>query len=698
MLLINNFLKKNSSKFFLISFLILFFELTLIRYVSASIVSISFYSNIILLASFFGVGAGCLLNIKKNLFNLFPTLLLFFLLVLNSSLLEINTTKSEMIMFQLEGVINKIPAWLIIIFIFSFVATLFLILGQQLKLAFQNFKKSIDAYIFDLLGSIAGIITFSALSYYELGFLYWISITCALWLIINLFQKNSSENKKYDFIFSWTLIIVFSFFLNSIHEKSNEKSYWSKYYFIKLSEFKKDEFYFISTNQTGHQAMEKEPNWWFYQIPYDLFKNPQYDDVLIIGAGSGQDAAVALKNNVKSIDAVDIEPRLVEIGKQFHPLKPYNDPRVKITIADGRNFIENQKDKKYDLIIFALTDSLTLASNSSNTRLESYLMTVESFAKTKSLLKENGMVVLYNNYRKDWLIEKLIKMLEQNFGDKVLLINSKKDESAILMAGNKIVDFNNTKFFKEKTDFNFKYASKTDPENTVGTDNWPFSYLFKPSIPSSYLYIILFILSLSGAVVFLFLKKYKSELGDKKLSWRKFLKIIPWHMFFLGAGFMLLETKNIINFQLLFGSTWIVNSLIFIAILGLAFTSAILVKIKLIFNKKVLYFLMLFVIIISVLFPLKSIIELPFYLKYLSAILISLLPIFFANLIFSSHFSNQNNAEISFGLNMIGAICGGLLEYLSMLYGYHFLLYMIGACYFLAIIFVEFFYIKKLNS
>ncbi len=688
-----NILKKNSSKIFLISFLILFFELTLIRYVSASIVSISFYSNIILLASFFGVGAGCLLNIKKNLFNLFPALLFIFLLVLNSSLLEINTTKSEMIMFQPEVVSNKIPAWLIIIFIFSFVATLFLILGQQLKLAFQNFKKSIDAYVFDLLGSIAGIITFSALSYYELGFLYWISITCALWLIINLFQKNSSENKKYDFIFSWVLIIIFSFFLNSIYEKS----YWSKYYFIKLSEFKKDEFYFISTNKTGHQAMEKEPKWWFYQIPYDSFKNPQYDDVLIIGAGSGQDASVALKNNVKSIDAIDIEPRLVEIGKQFHPLKPYNDPRVKITIADGRNFIENQKDKKYDLIIFALTDSLTLASNSSNTRLESYLMTAESFAKTKSLLKENGMLVLYNHYRKDWLIEKLTKMLEQNFGDKVLVINSKKDESALLMAGNKIADFNNAKFFKEKTDLSFKKALNIDPENKVGTDNWPFSYLFKPSIPSSYLYIILFILSLSGAVVFSFLKKYKSELSNKKLSWGKFLKMIPWHMFFLGAGFMLLETKNIINFQLLFGSTWIVNSLVFIAILGLAFTSAILVKIKLIINKKVLYFLMLFAIIISVLFPLKSIIELPFYLKYLSAILISLLPIFFANLIFSSHFSNQNNAEISFGLNMIGAICGGLLEYLSMLYGYHFLLYVIGACYLLAIIFVEFFYIKKIN-
>ena len=692
MVFINNFINKNSSKIFIISFLILFFELTLIRYISATIVSISFYSNIILLASFFGVGAGCLLSIRRNLFNLFPPLILILLLILNSQLLVINALESEMLMFQDFVGEYKIPSWLIIIFIFSFVAFLFLILGQQLKLAFQAFEKSIDAYLFDLLGSIAGIIIFSTLSYFELGFTYWISITCILWLLIKQVHKNPTKNKKYDSIFAWILVISFALFLNIIHENS----WWSKYYFIKLTEFKKGEYYHIFTNKTGHQAMEKKPNLWFYRIPYDSFKNPQYDDVLIIGAGSGQDASIALQNNVKNIDAVDIEPRLVELGKQYHPLKPYSDPRVKISIADGRNFIENQKDKKYDLIIFALTDSLTLASNSSNTRLESYLMTVESFAKTKSLLKENGMLMLYNNYRKDWLIEKLTKMLEQNFPNKVLIINSKIDQNAILMAGNKIKDFDEVKFLKEKTDLTFGYGdSKADLENRVGTDNWPFSYLFKPSIPSSYLIIISFIISLSGGVLFLFLKKYKAEPENKILSWQKFLTIIPWHMFFLGAGFMLLETKNIINFQLLFGSTWIVNSLVFIAILGLALTSAILTKMKLIFNKKILYFLMIFAVAISIFFPLKSIIELPFYLKYLSAILISLLPIFFANLIFSNHFSHQNNAEISFGLNMVGALFGGLLEYFSMLYGYHFLLYLIGFCYFVAIIFVEFIYCKK---
>ena len=38
-------------------------------------------------------------------------------------------------------------------------------------------------------------------------------------------------------------------------------------------------------------------------------------------------------------------------------------------------------------------------------------------------------------------------------------------------------------------------------------------------------------------------------------------------MFFLGAGFMLLETKGVVHMALLFGSTWVVNSIVFFAIL-----------------------------------------------------------------------------------------------------------------------------------
>ena len=43
-----------------------------------------------------------------------------------------------------------------------------------------------------------------------------------------------------------------------------------------------------------------------------------------------------------------------------------------------------------------------------------------------------------------------------------------------------------------------------------------------------------------------------------------------WEFFLLGAGFMLLETKSIIQFALLWGSTWVVASLAIAAVLTMA--------------------------------------------------------------------------------------------------------------------------------
>ncbi len=119
--------------------------------------------------------------------------------------------------------------------------------------------------------------------------------------------------------------------------------------------------YVLSVNQTSHQSLHLPgTRMWIYESPYKIFKNPNYEKVLIIGAGTVSDAAVSLSKNVKSIDAIEIDPVIAEIGKKLHPAKPYDDERVQVQINDGRNFLENNQDKKYDLIIFALTDCLKL--------------------------------------------------------------------------------------------------------------------------------------------------------------------------------------------------------------------------------------------------------------------------------------------------------------------------------------------------
>ena len=62
-----------ATRTFLASFLVLFLEIALIRWMPAYIRLLSYFSNFILLASFLGIGIGCLLApARARLFNWFP--------------------------------------------------------------------------------------------------------------------------------------------------------------------------------------------------------------------------------------------------------------------------------------------------------------------------------------------------------------------------------------------------------------------------------------------------------------------------------------------------------------------------------------------------------------------------------------------------------------------------------------------------
>src|SRR5439155_22983428 len=111
----------------------------------------------------------------------------------------------------------------------------------------------------------------------------------------------------------------------------------------------------------------------------------RFNHALILGAGSGSDVATALAYGVESVTAVEIDPEIQALGAEFHPDRPYSDPRVSVVIDDGREFLRNT-GQKYDLIIFALPDSLTLTSSVANLRLESFLLTQDSIASARKAL------------------------------------------------------------------------------------------------------------------------------------------------------------------------------------------------------------------------------------------------------------------------------------------------------------------------
>src|SRR5690606_2325228 len=125
---------------------------------------------------------------------------------------------------------------------------------------------------------------------------------------------------------------------------------------------------------------------------------------------------------VKHIHAVEIDPVIPQFGMKYNPDKPYADPRVKLTINDGRHVLQHD-DKKYDMVMFALPDSLALLSAQSSVRLESFLFTRESFEQAKNRLKPDGILILYNFYRSPFVVERIARTLEDLFGHRPQIFN-----------------------------------------------------------------------------------------------------------------------------------------------------------------------------------------------------------------------------------------------------------------------------------
>jgi SAM-dependent methyltransferase len=460
---------------------------------------------------------------------------------------------------------------------------------------------------------------------------------------------------------------------------------WSPYYRLNLLESRNDQIqsvgakpadelrtnYHLMANGIGHQEFTplegSEP---FYQLPYILFKEkPAYQNMLVVGSGGGNDVAVALANGVQHIDAVEIDPRIIALGKNYHPENPYADPRVTIHIDDARSFLE-KTDTQYDIVVFALPDSLVLASTASSVRLESYLFTQESFESVKEHLKPNGLFVLYNYYRNEWLINKITAMLSQVFEERPLAYRysgPKYEFFATIFTGPKAKELDVT-----QPGLNQSVATSGF---VPATDDWPFLYLREPSLPAFYSGVLLVILFFSFV--------YIQQLAPKGA-----INQYGWPFFFMGCAFTLLETRSIVQFLLLFGSTWLVNSLVFFAILLVVLIANWLVARYKFSQLPLLYTLLFIALVLNFALPLKTLLFDNLALRYLLATALLFSPIFFANLIYSTVFRNTARANVAFGANLLGTMVGGATEYLALYFGYQNLIIFAGIFYLLAFYFV----------
>ena len=163
-------------------------------------------------------------------------------------------------------------------------------------------------------------------------------------------------------------------------------------------------------------------------------------------------------------------------------------------------------------------------------------------------------------------------------------------------------------------------------------------------------------------------------IGTVTFAPRNTLRRFDWHMFFLGMAFMLLEVKSLTTFALLFGSTWLVNSLVFFAILS-SVLLAILVNRRFKFKRISVFYLLLFgVLLLNILLSPDALLLSNPILRYMLASVLAFTPVFLANIIFTNSFRDSETADIAFASNLLGIMVGGGMEYFSMLIGYRLLL------------------------
>jgi SAM-dependent methyltransferase len=645
----------------LASTLMLFLELSLIRWSSAQVVHLSYFSNFILLGSFLGIGLGFLrASRSKRRQPIYSVVaLLAYVAFLSTFPVAVNREQESVIYFTSLSTSGP-PIWVTLPVIFLAVAAIMAGPGELVADCFSQLPRLV-AYRSDLIGSLIGIVAFTICSFTGAPPLVWFLLVATLFVVL-----LPGAGRVVTITLLAATVAMFAYPLINA-----TGVFWSPYYRVTTftqSDGNNGTQWQIYVNGIPHQRLTtaatriaQEP---FYDEPYRRVTKPP-EEVLIVGAGTGTDVSIALSHGIAHVDAVEIDPGLLRFGREHNPDRAYDDPRVTAYVNDGRAFLE-RTDKKYDLILFALPDSLTLVSGASALRLESYLFTEEAIQSAREHLAPGGAFSMYNFYREQWLVDRLGNTLATTFGHSPCLLSSPEAISlAVFVVGATPAD--------QRCETTWA-PTGTPPEPS--TDDRPFLYVAEDTgflgIPTIYLAAIGLIMLFSVLAIGL-----AGGASQARTMWQY------RDLFLLGVAFLLLETKNVTGFALYFGTTWLVNALVFAGVLVAVLAAIEITRRFRTPPLRIMYFVLFGGLALAWLVPTSWVLSLPVPVRLVVAIVLAFLPIMAANIIFAKRFESSAHPVTAFGTNLLGAMIGGCLEYAALATGYRWLL-VICACLYLA--------------
>lgn len=688
----------------MISVLGLFLELMLIRWIGTEIRIFAYLQNTVLIVCFLGLGVGCFTCHK-------PASLMRILipLCILTAILSIPQTRqfaatitnllsgfSDLVIWEQRlaigawTTINRVFLGLVLtLALMALLWEVFLPIGRILGRAMDRHPHVIKAYTINVAGSLVGIWLFVAMSSLWVPPAIWISATA----VLAAFFLSKGKSRKLEL----GLLVAFVCFgwLGDRWDAADRQVVWSPYQKLVLSTDIPEDTpwsgqYLITVNNANYQGIiDLEPSRAAAnpRIPAELVGYSQYDvplmlhpeprRVLIVGAGSGNDVAGALRNGAEHVTAVEIDPAIIEMGREFHPEQPYASSRVEVVNDDARSFFATT-DQKYDLIVFGLLDSHTTTAMT-NARLDHYVYTRESIQRAASLLNEGGVVALSFEAQKSYIADRIGSCLQEVFGEQPMVFRIPTNPTGwggvMFVTG----DHENIQASLQEAPRlqalidGWRAEDPVDIEGAarISTDDWPYIYLESPRIPTLY-----FLLA-GLMVVLLAYAKRRSGFGSMIGGWKK----QDWHFALLGGAFLLLEVQNISKASVVLGNTWLVNAVVISGILFMIMLANLItarfprlplagVGACLLGSCLALYWI-----------DLSSFAFLPYPVKVILVGSLTTVPLLFSGIIFARSFAIAESKHRALGANLLGSIVGGMLQSLTFVVGIKALLLIVAAMY-----------------
>ncbi len=676
----------------------LFIELALVRYMPSEIRVLGYFTNFVLFAAFLGLGSGMMLGARSPSARVLSSYTPVVLVVLVGAaaagrVLRVVPSGEEFLFLEYQGPGFEVTLFAFLAVTFVVLAASLVPLGIHVGLALAG-DQPMDRYAWNIVGSLTGIALFVILSALGAPPWAWMGTATALGCVPALstlpgVERASNAARVLGVLsIGGTIGIVLT---------SQADAVWSPYQKITLAPLHvHPDLGVVQEWRLEHLPPEERArvtvldhsdgfvvrvNDDSYQTPMDLSdasvaEHPelarmrdQYDasfrirrrigNVLIVGAGTGNDVAAALRAGATRVDAVEIDPAILALGEQ-HPERPYSDPRVHVHLDDARSFFANTT-RRFDQIVFGLLDSHILLSHGVNVRIDSYVFTREAFETARGRLEPRGVLVVSHAVGQPWFVERMRATLTAAFGRAPFDVSAvlQNPMGRIYAAGERLPEGPTAQAGVEPLE-----------------DDWPFVYAESRSIPTDYLLSIVLVTLASLAFV----------RGAAGTGWRG----LSVHFFALGAAFLLVETRGLAVLALLIGSTWIVTSAVFAGVLVMALASTLLVR-ELARRGKTLdgrwAFAALFALLaLSYFVPISTFSALPLVPRAIAGATLVAAPLFASGIVYAQSIAREGAADRASAANLLGALAGGLTEYLSMITGFRALVLLAAIFYLIALL------------